>query len=83
MNYKEAYSYPRRSLEKAGILKKKKTKTMFICSLSSAFAVLKLGSDNLVLRKTQTCFKLLRCTLSEKLTVAHRDFTQRKYQQCS
>lgn len=56
---------------------------MFICSLSSAFDVLKLGSDNLVLRKTQTCFKLLRCTLSEKLTVAHRDFTQRKYQQCS
>lgn len=56
---------------------------MFVCSLSSAFAVLKLGSDNSALSKTQTCFKLLRCTLSEKLTVAHRDFTQRKSQECS
>lgn len=42
MNYKAAYFYPRISLEKAGIYLKKQ---MLICSLSSAFAVLKLESD--------------------------------------
>lgn len=81
MNYKEAYSYPRICLEKAGIYIKKTNVNMFV-----KFCVCRLETrkwHNLVLSKTQTCFKLFRCTFSEKLTVPHCDFPQCKYQESS